>query len=249
MFNILLIFLLFSPFCAFNISNINDFSKLSILDKIKNFSKTATLYTLNSNKNIDIERNELYDDSTKSDNNIKLDEHHKLDNSLFFDSPVTEESAIALEQQLLNLNKLNLQLKKHHNIDNGPINLHIRSFGGSLFHTLYLIDLIKNLDTPVYTYIDGFAASAATLLSVVGKKRFMTKHSIMLIHQLSSGSSGKYSELKDEEQNIDMLMDMIVEVYLEHTKIDKMTLNNLLKHDWWLDSAKCLKLGLVDEII
>ena len=237
MFNILLLFILFSPFCAFNISNINDFSKLSTFNKLHNFSKIASLYTLNANNNIDTQLD-------KSDN-----DNNKIDNSLFFDSPVTEESSIALEQQLLHLNKLNLQLKKHHNIDNGPIHLHIRSFGGSLFHTLYLIDLIKNLDTPVYTYIDGFAASAATLLSVVGKKRFITKHSIMLIHQLSSGASGKYSELKDEEQNIDMLMDMIVEVYLEHTKIDKMTLNNLLKHDWWLDSARCLKLGLVDEII
>ena len=39
----------------------------------------------------------------------------------------------------------NLEDLKQYNVDNGPIHLHIQSFGGSLFHTLYLIDLIKNM--------------------------------------------------------------------------------------------------------
>ena len=71
----------------------------------------------------------------------------------------------------------------------------------------------------------------------------------MLIHQLSGGASGKYSELKDEEQNIDMFMDMIINIYLEHTNINEDTLRNILNHDWWLNSQQCLKYGLVDEIL
>ena len=44
-------------------------------------------------------------------------------------------------------------------------------------------------------------------------------------------------------------MEMIIEVYEQHTKIPKKELNKVLKHDLWWDAKKCLEYGLVDEII
>ena len=111
------------------------------------------------------------------------------------------------------------------------------------------MDLIQNSKTPIYTYVDGFAASAATLLSVAGKKRFMTKNSLMLIHQLSGGSQGKYSEMKDENENLDVLMDIIINFYLNNSKIKKDELLSILNRDIWLNSKKCLQYGLIDEIL
>ena len=105
------------------------------------------------------------------------------------------------------------------------------------------------MNTPVYTYIDGFAASAATLISVVGKKRFITKNSLMLIHQLSGSDSGKYDELQDQMSNMKVLMDMIENIYLNHTYIQLNELEILLKKDIWLNAETCLKFGLVDEIL
>ena len=105
------------------------------------------------------------------------------------------------------------------------------------------------MKTPVYTYVDGFAASAATLISVVGKKRYMTKNSLMLIHQLSGADSGKFYELQDQMSNMQILMNKINKIYLNKTKIDQDTLLKLLQKDLWLDAKTCLAYGLVDEII
>ena len=71
----------------------------------------------------------------------------------------------------------------------------------------------------------------------------------MLIHQLSSGFEGKYNEIHDENENINNLMGFIVQFYLENTNIKIDELKALLKRDLWLDSSKCLSIGLVDEII
>ena len=49
--------------------------------------------------------------------------------------------------------------------------------------------------------------------------------------------------------NCDRFMEMIIEVYEQHTKIPKKELNKVLKHDLWWDAKKCLEYGLVDEII
>ena len=101
----------------------------------------------------------------------------------------------------------------------------------------------------IITTIDGCAASAATLMSIVANRRLIHEHSFMLIHQLSSGMWGKYEELKDDMKNNNLLMKTIKDIYQKHTKIPKTKLNQILKHDLWLDAKTCLRYGLVDDII
>ena len=102
-----------------------------------------------------------------------------------------------------------------------PINLHICSYGGSVFSGFAAVDYIAENKVPVHSYIDGCAASAATLMSVVAEKRFMHKRSFMLIHQLSSGMWGNYEALKDSMENCDILMETIRDIYNKHTRFQK----------------------------
>ena len=174
---------------------------------------------------------------------------HENGNHIYFYSPVTQESCFELNTKLVALEFKSNQFAAQYGVPPPPIHLHIQSEGGSLLHGLYVTDLIREMQTPVYTYIDGFAASAATLLSIVGHKRFMTPHSMMLIHQLSSSSSGKYAELQDEMENFDSIMRLVVELYQTHTKINPDELDELLRKDIWLDATRCLEYGLVDKVI
>lgn len=174
---------------------------------------------------------------------------HDINNEIYFYGPVSQRSCYELKNRLNELDVKSQIFHLQYKIKPPPIHLHIQSQGGSLYHTLYVLDVIQNLKTPVYTYIDGFAASAATLISVVGKKRYMTKNSLMLIHQLSGTDSGKYNELQDQMTNMGVLMNIIGNIYLNHTKLKSAHLNYLLQKDLWLDAETCLGFGLVDEII
>ena len=111
------------------------------------------------------------------------------------------------------------------------------------------MDTILRCKVPVNTYVDGFCASAATFLSVVGSKRFISRNSYMLIHQLSSSFWGIYSEFKDEKENLYLMMKTIKNVYKEYTKVPMKKIDEILKHDLMWDAKTCLKYGLVDEII
>lgn len=132
-------------------------------------------------------------------------------------------------------------------IDEIPIYLHINSFGGSVFDAMTAIDAIQSCKVPVYTIIEGSTASAGTLISIVGVKRFMRPNAHMLIHQLSSGFWGKMSELTDEFENNTLLMNKIKNLYKDYASIPRKDLAEILKHDLWWDFDKCKKYGLVDE--
>jgi ATP-dependent Clp endopeptidase proteolytic subunit ClpP len=172
------------------------------------------------------------------------------ENTIFFYSDVTEQAALELNHALYDLdtklrntcNVLGPEFKPH-------IKLRINSYGGSLFAGLAILDSIRGLQSDVHTYIDGAAASAATIISVAGTKRYIGKNSMMLIHQLSTGNYGKYSELEDDMENNRRLMKSIKDIYKQYTKVPMKQIDEILKHDLWFDSAKCIELGLVDAII
>ena len=60
---------------------------------------------------------------------------------------------------------------------------------------------------------------------------------------------GKFEEFKDELQNQEQLMNRIKDIYLERTELTEEKIDDLLKHDLWLNADTCLEYGLVDEII
>lgn len=132
-----------------------------------------------------------------------------------------------------------------------PIKIYINSNGGDIFAAIPLIDAICNSKIPIETYVEGIAASAASLISMCGHKRFITKNSFMLIHELRSGIEGTYSDIIEEKQNCDKIMKIIKELYMEKSggKMTKKTLNKILKKDILLNSTECLELGLVDTIL
>ena len=165
-----------------------------------------------------------------------------------FYSPVTSESCTQLVEAL---NQMDLQSKQVEALYGYkfPIKLHIQSLGGELMPSFYVCDLIQSLDTPVHTYIDGYVASAASLMAICGEKRYMTQNSCMLVHQLKAHTSGKLSDMKQELDNLNHFMRCLKNIYIKNSNIQSNELEALLMSDIWLSSEKCLQLGFVDEII
>ena len=164
----------------------------------------------------------------------------RINNNLYYSGPMTDSTIFSLTSNLL--------VMQQEDINN--INLHVQSTGGSLLPSLGLVDLIRTSDIPINTFVDGYCASAASLITVVGAQRFINKHGVLLIHQLKMGiEPSKYSELIDQKYNADTLMYIIKEIYIENTKLDNNNLERLLAHDLWLNSTLCKKYGIVDIII
>lgn len=171
------------------------------------------------------------------------------DNHIYYYSSVTKKSALELNTEIRKVTRNLLRISSDFNTNPPPIYLHINSYGGSVFAALSVIDTIQYNPVPVYTIIEGAAASAATMISVHGKKRYITKSGHMLIHQLSSGFWGKMYEIEDESKNLKNLMKVIKKIYKKKSTIPDDKLDDILKHDLWWKSKKCLKYGLVDKVI
>jgi len=174
---------------------------------------------------------------------------YTIDNNIYFNDEISMETVSVLNKELRNLQNRLLMVSIKMGIDAPPIKLHLTTYGGSIHAAFSAIGCIKSSKVPVHTIIDGYVASAGTLMSVCGVKRYMHRHSSMLIHELRSGSWGKMSVIEEEVDNLKKMMVKIKEIYTEHTKLKKKDLDAILKkdNDWYAD--ECLTSGLVDEII
>lgn len=166
-----------------------------------------------------------------------------LDNHIFFYADIEVETCLQLNVLLRKLDK------QYSREENSVIHLHINSFGGSVIAALATIDTMRSMKCEIHTYVEGGAASAATLIACMGAKRYIGAYSHMLIHQVRGESGGKLEEMEDEIKNTRQFMDIIEGIYKRYTKLKGRKLQELLKSDLWLNADICIAHGLVDEII
>jgi ATP-dependent Clp protease protease subunit len=165
------------------------------------------------------------------------DSCYTVDNNIYFNDDISMDTVSALNKEIRQLQNKLLGVSIKMGIEPPPIKLHITTYGGSVHAAFSAIGCIKSSKVPVHTIIDGYVASAGTLMSVCGVKRYMHRHSSMLIHELRSGSWGKMSVIEEEVDNLKKMMVKIKDIYTEHTKLKKKDLDAILKkdNDWYAE--------------
>lgn len=170
------------------------------------------------------------------------------DNHIYFTEGIDSNSAFALNKELRNLDKKLRTSAVATNTDLRPIYLHLTTDGGYIHSAFSIIDCMKSLRVPVHTVVDGFVASAGTLISVHGEKRYIQPNAYVLIHELRSGFWGKMTYLDEEHQNCKKIQEHLTKTYLERTKLTKNRLSTILKKDLQLNASEALEMGIADEI-
>ena len=219
-----------------------------------NHINTCVGFNMAFNRRTILKSGLLASSSLNLSNNIKLGQEEeyegkigRTENSIYLTGSLTDESCWGLTESLLGYKS---QLLDNDNRFNN-INLYIQSPGGSLLPTLAVVDEIRTLEIPVHTYIRGYAASAATLLSVMGEKRYMYNHSLMMIHgvKLNGHETKSLTDVKDLNDNVNLFMETIKNIYLENSNMTEEQLEKFFLRDKWISASEALSYGLIDEII
>lgn len=134
--------------------------------------------------------------------------------------------------------------------ENTSIDLHINSNGGDVFDGQAIHTLIKNHKGFVTAYIDGLAASIATVIAMGADKVIMPKNAMMMIHNAWTGLYGNANDLRKMADDLDHINDTIVNTYLAKVKdkADETTIRELMNKESWLNAEECFNLGLCDEV-
>jgi ATP-dependent Clp endopeptidase proteolytic subunit ClpP len=170
-------------------------------------------------------------------------------NKIYFNDDITDATCFHLNKELRIVAERMKVISILHSHDPMPIYLHLTTNGGQIHAAFSVIDCIQKLGVPVYTVVDGFVASAGTLISICGERRFMLPNAYMLIHELRSEFWGKMTDIEEEIKNLKKTMDHVTGLYTKYTSISMTQLEKILKRDAIWNAEECKKRGLVDEVM
>lgn len=169
-------------------------------------------------------------------------------NHVYFNDDINSQTASALCAELRQAELTMKLLSVSYNTPIQPIYLHLTTNGGEIHAAFSIVDTIDQMTVPVYTVVDGFVASAGTLISLAGEKRYISANAYMLLHELRSGVWGKMSSIEEEMENLKKIMDHITAYYISKTKLKKRSLDKLLTKDVIWNAKECVSKGVVDDI-
>lgn len=131
-----------------------------------------------------------------------------------------------------------------------PIVILINSGGGNLETCFAVVGIIEQSKTPVITVNLSSAHSAAGLILLAGHKRYCMPRSQMLIHKGSaSGISGNFDEIADSMKSYKKIVDDMINLICDKSKIERKDITKNCKPDWFLSVEQQIALGCVDKVL
>ncbi len=130
------------------------------------------------------------------------------------------------------------------------IAVRINSTGGEVYSGIAIFNALRNSKGNVKIYIDGIAASMASVVALCGKPVYMSKYARLMIHSVSGGAFGTRKALQDVIKEMDNLEDTLAQMYAAKTGKSKEEIKAEYFDgvDHWLTADEALKLGFVDGI-
>lgn len=161
---------------------------------------------------------------------------------IFLGTPVDEHTANLIVAQLLFLEAEDP--KK-------DIKLYINSPGGSVYDALAIYDTMQFVKCDIETVGIGVQASAAAILLSSGTKgkRYLLPNSTVMIHQPSSGTSGKVTDQEIDLKEALRLKTLIEEIMVKNTGQKRAKIHEDMERDRWMTADEAKTYGIADKVI
>ncbi|MCN7823459.1 Clp protease ClpP [Escherichia coli] len=139
-------------------------------------------------------------------------------------------------------------VNKLKDISSNTISVKINSYGGSVFTAQAILSSLKRHKANITVYIDGIAASAATIIAMAGDKIIIPSNAMMMIHNPWTFAAGDADELRDIAEMMDKIRNSILSAYKEKTGLSEDKLIELMDQETWLNAEEAVELGFADEV-
>lgn len=115
------------------------------------------------------------------------------------------------------------------------INVHINSGGGSVFGGIAIYNILKRYDAEITVYVEGLAASIASVIAMAGDRIVIPRNAQMMIHKPSSIVWGDADEMRKEADVLDGCQKVILNTYMRHARegVTEEQINGLIDAETW----------------
>lgn len=174
-------------------------------------------------------------------NTLIINMHSAIGSYTYDDDEAEDERNVGTVEELQDI------IRKNKNV--AKIDIYINSQGGSVFEGIGIYNILKRTRAYKRVFIDGCAASIASVIAMAGNAIYMPKSSIQMIHNAWTFAYGNASELRKIADDLDKINTTVVSAYMSRFKGTEEELKELLDSETYLTADECMKYGLCTRVV
>lgn len=128
------------------------------------------------------------------------------------------------------------------------IALRINSPGGSVFDGIAIYNAIRRHPAKVTTYVDGLAASIASVIALAGERVVMASNALFMIHNPYTVAMGDAAEMRKTADTLDTIRDTLLTTYRGRAALTDEELIAAMDAETWYTAEDALEVGFADEV-
>lgn len=128
------------------------------------------------------------------------------------------------------------------------LKVYINSYGGDVFAGQAIYSMLNRLSYKVDVFIDGIAASAASIIAMAGDTIRMPKNAMLMIHNPWMFAAGYASDLRKAADELDKIRESIIPVYQGQTGLDSEEIASMMDAETWMTAEEAFEKGFIHEI-
>jgi ATP-dependent Clp endopeptidase proteolytic subunit ClpP len=128
------------------------------------------------------------------------------------------------------------------------LTVRINSPGGSVFDGVAIYNALKRHDAAITVWIDGIAASIASMIAMAGGEVVMPENAMLMLHDPSGLVAGTASDMRGAAKALDRMKAGMVAAYRDKSGRDNAEIEALMQAETWLSAPEALGLGLADRV-
>lgn len=129
------------------------------------------------------------------------------------------------------------------------LSIRINSPGGNAFDGNAIYNLLHQHKSMKTVYIDGLAASIASVIAMAGDRIMVADNALMMIHRAWGLAVGDVDEMLRYADMLRKMDDSIVATYRNRTGLGEERLREMMKAETWLTSEEAIENGFADELV
>jgi ATP-dependent Clp protease protease subunit len=119
----------------------------------------------------------------------------------------------------------------------------VNSPGGSVFEGLAIYNQLKRWGGRKKIYVDGIAASIASIIAMAGDEIHMASNGMMMIHEPWGLTAGTAEDMRKYADSLDKVSDTLLDTYVVRTAGDRKKIKEWMSAETWMSADDAIERG------
>lgn len=131
----------------------------------------------------------------------------------------------------------------------GDVDVFLNSPGGDVYEGLAIMNALRAHEGTVTIFIEGMAASIASVIAVGGADRVVARpHAELMLHHAWSGALGNADEMRKSAENLERISANLADIYADKSGMSPDAVLDLMSAETWFSASEALAAGFVDAV-